>query len=643
MKQLRNALLALAFTCLPAGLFAQGLSVTKTCPATANSGATYTCTFSVRATGPAGINIDNIVVTETYPYPGTPVAVQCLVGGIPVDTLPRGSTCTGSVNEVAPACGGSNVTATDRIDAAGNDRDSGDPVAAFSAQTITVIACTPTPTITPTRTRTPTTGPGTDTPTPLPSPPTIGLLVQKGPPFPGLHTVVAPGATVTLDFSVTNKDSAGEVHSLTVSDTAPDPGGPVTFWPCYQGGVAVDMLAPNGQSGDTCTGTVTFTAEACQSVAHNMYDKVFAIGSDTFTFGGSSGSAEWFIVVLACTPTPTFTPSVTPGGPTFTPTRTPGGPTDTPTNTPTVTPTRTFTITAGGPTQTRTPTVTPGGPTSTPLPTNPPTRTNPPTPTPTPTGPTPTPSRTPGGNTPTPTSGPAVCGTLLYGNARNAAGSLLTINGVVWFTLSGNGNASCCSPPYQVGPAPPITFALTNGAIAAGSQLLGNDCISPPGTCYLESIIDRNGGVALRRNVRIQGSIINIGELPPCTPGGGGAPPGPPAGAPGPPGPAGPPGANGPPGVCAGCTIVYLTSGTYNVTANDSIIFADATAGVVTINLPANPDECRILDIKKVAGTHAVVINGNGNTIDGAGTRTINTLYESIELAFQATFKWGVI
>jgi hypothetical protein len=71
---------------------------------------------------------------------------------------------------------------------------------------------------------------------------------------------------------------------------------------------------------------------------------------------GNVNSASRSVPVIAPSPTPS--PTITPGGPTltFTPTITPGGPTLTPT----------ATITPGGPTLTPTATITPGGPTLTP-------------------------------------------------------------------------------------------------------------------------------------------------------------------------------------------------------------------------------------------------------------------------------------
>lgn len=59
----------------------------------------------------------------------------------------------------------------------------------------------------------------------------------------------------------------------------------------------------------------------------------------------------------------------------------------------------------------------------------------------------------------------------------------------------------------------------------------------------------------------------------------------------------------------------------YAVTADDVFIYANATAAVVEIDLPANPDIGRLVGAKNTGdGTFAVTVDGNGNNIEGAAS-----------------------
>jgi hypothetical protein len=174
----------------PSGILATvGMAVSKNCPATAAPSSTVTCTFSVQNLDSAS-GVASLVVTNTVPVSGgSPVAVQCKQGGVPVSALgPNGGatdTCTGSVDEPTPACGSADTPLTDEIDASGNDN--GQFAFGFAQQTVTILACTPTPTNTPTDTptstptNTPTSTPTnvptntpTNTPTPAPTPGNLG-------------------------------------------------------------------------------------------------------------------------------------------------------------------------------------------------------------------------------------------------------------------------------------------------------------------------------------------------------------------------------------------------------------------------------------------------------------------------------------
>ncbi len=652
----RPLLAAFAFALLAVVTSGQDLQVVKTCPGidgfgTVLSGTSYTCTFSVKAVGPAGTVITLNTTTDTHPYPGGTVTDVDCAGG---PTLVRGQTCTGSVTYTAPTCSGSNTSVTDRIDVTGTDQDN-NPVPPtgtdFASATINVLACTPTPTVTPTATGTPT-PPATSTPTPTatptPGPPLLLIVTKTCFPSP-----TDPGSTVTCNFSVQNADPVNSVNQLSLFNNYPTGSSFQTAQPCFQGAVAVTVLTHLGTSGDTCVGSFAEGVNpVCPPTTTQIPDRLFAFA---FVVGCgpptcvAQGIADASYTVLGCTPTPTVTNT-----PTFTPT-------------PTITPTGTPTITPGGPTLTPTPTITPGGPTLTPTPTRTPTITNTPTRTPTPCpGCTPTRTNTPNGTpsatptrtftpgftptslftpTPTPAGPPASCGTQVTGTIRNAAGNSTTVNGVLWFELSANGNAACCPQPYQLGPAPPIVAHLSNGAIQGAFQLIGNDCIQPTGTYYHETVISSTGVVVLRRNCVVTGAVWDVGT---CATVAGPTP----TRTPTPRGPLVPTQIAS----CQGPRVVRLIGGQindpastpndgtrYTVQADDGYLFVDASSTAVTIILPPSPQSCRIVDVKKTGGTHSVTVDGNGQPIDRLPTRIINTILGAIEICFDTVFGWGII
>jgi hypothetical protein len=434
-------------------------------------------------TNDTACNIADMVIRNTLPDGSISAPIQCISDdtGLPTNALLDGASCHGTLLETVNVCAGGVATDTLNVVAA-----TGHGAAQGSASAnVTVPTCTPTntPTITPTNTPTPTATPG-------PS----GLLVLKECP-----STASGGSTITCSFQVSNLSSTETVTGIQVSNNEKFDLNITGPWDCFIGPSIVTSLGPNA----SCNGTLTETAPACNVVANYAFtDQILAVG----TYSGSPRygySPDVTVQILACTPTPTNSP--TPGA-------------GTPSATPTVTPTNTPTGTA-----TYTPTVTPTGNTPTPTKTFTPSR----TPTITNTFPptltvTRTPTRTPTAGVPvtvtrTPTPRPS-CGTILTGTIRNAAGSPLAINGVVWFQLSSNGNAACCVPPFQVGPQPPITYTLTNGTIQGAAFLVGNRCISPPGSCFLETVIDRNGNIVLRKNVFVDGATANVGTLPSCVP-----------------------------------------------------------------------------------------------------------------------------
>lgn len=73
----------------------------------------------------------------------------------------------------------------------------------------------------------------------------------------------------------------------------------------------------------------------------------------------------------------------------------------------------------------------------------------------------------------------------------------------------------------------------------------------------------------------------------------------------------------------------------YTVADIDTVwIFADATAGNITITLPATPDDRRVIGVKKIDGTANTVTvdSGAGNKIDGARTLVITASMASVLL-----------
>ena len=86
-------------------------------------------------------------------------------------------------------------------------------------------------------------------------------------------------------------------------------------------------------------------------------------------------------------------------------------------------------------------------------------------------------------------------------------------------------------------------------------------------------------------------------------------------------------------------------TGTVTVGATDGIILADATAGVVTVDLPAAEQSTgRTLTVKKIDATaNGVVLDGSGSeTIDGAATQTITAQYMALTVACDGTEWWIV-
>jgi len=127
-----------------------GVAIAKTCPGPAPvpPGTAFQCTFAVQNQDPNN-NVIDLAVTDTVPFPGgSPFLVACKQGGFAVTTLgPLGTatdTCTGAVDETAPACGETDVHFFDKIDVTGLDVNFGGtpvPISGSVVNNVLVTAC----------------------------------------------------------------------------------------------------------------------------------------------------------------------------------------------------------------------------------------------------------------------------------------------------------------------------------------------------------------------------------------------------------------------------------------------------------------------------------------------------------------------
>ncbi len=75
-------------------------------------------------------------------------------------------------------------------------------------------------------------------------------------------------------------------------------------------------------------------------------------------------------------------------------------------------------------------------------------------------------------------------------------------------------------------------------------------------------------------------------------------------------------------------------------TGSTYVILANSPSASITITLPATPRDGQVFKIKDVGGaalTNNIIINGNGNNIDGAACGLINTSYGALELMYETT------
>lgn len=115
-------------------------------------------------------------------------------------------------------------------------------------------------------------------------------------------------------------------------------------------------------------------------------------------------------------------------------------------------------------------------------------------------------------------------------------------------------------------------------------------------------------------------------------------------------------------GVAAGTSVLtradgdarYMQAGALTVTtrtitatggtvAGDYLILADATAGAITVNLPAVATSAgRVLAVKKIdASGNAVTLDGNAaETIDGAATQALTAQYDALTVFCDGATWW---
>lgn len=72
---------------------------------------------------------------------------------------------------------------------------------------------------------------------------------------------------------------------------------------------------------------------------------------------------------------------------------------------------------------------------------------------------------------------------------------------------------------------------------------------------------------------------------------------------------------------------------TYTFTTADDIVFA---SGTFTISLPAAPVAGKPYRVKNT-GTGTITVSGNGHTIDGASTFTVDGQYTALEFIYNGT------
>jgi hypothetical protein len=98
--------------------------------------------------------------------------------------------------------------------------------------------------------------------------------------------------------------------------------------------------------------------------------------------------------------------------------------------------------------------------------------------------------------------------------------------------------------------------------------------------------------------------------------------------------------------VLSGTVVIGVADSPYTVAANVFFVQVNTSGGAITVNMPATVGLDRHILIKDVSGDAAannITVSGNGNSIDGAGSQTINTDYGSRWVVGIGGSDWGVV
>ena len=92
---------------------------------------------------------------------------------------------------------------------------------------------------------------------------------------------------------------------------------------------------------------------------------------------------------------------------------------------------------------------------------------------------------------------------------------------------------------------------------------------------------------------------------------------------------------------------VSASGSPYAATSTDGLFYVDTTSGAVTINLAPATSVGKSISIKASGGacsSTAATINATGSdTIDGAGTLSIDSSYMNVTLRISAPGSWAII
>jgi hypothetical protein len=120
----------------------------------------------------------------------------------------------------------------------------------------------------------------------------------------------AAGVPFNCSFTVANQDTANSVTGLSVTNTVPCPdppackGGSTAGVPCLVNGVPVTTLAPAGNPGSSCSGTLQESTPDCS--VGSFADFVQASGNDGGQVGGGAAHS---VPIAPCTRPPKNKPT----------------------------------------------------------------------------------------------------------------------------------------------------------------------------------------------------------------------------------------------------------------------------------------------------------------------------------------------